>query len=193
MLKGLKTLSKESRERLEVRVQSVKRVYIYYCLFLGLSTFVLLAANESELLCEARLRNASKSNEQVHGERRLDRFQLREQSTRRVSSREALRNGAEGGNRFESRHAEGDHHGKSDGYKNGRPFQSVRRERIVEMRFPDCFLSRRGARGQSQLRELLQPLVSEIIANKSLIFHTSPVDVYKAWINQMEQETGQAR
>ncbi|XP_065836977.1 ras GTPase-activating-like protein IQGAP1 [Oscarella lobularis] len=50
----------------------------------------------------------------------------------------------------------------------------------------------RGARGQSQLRELLQPLVSEIIANKSLIFHTSPVDVYKAWINQMEQETGQA-
>ncbi|XP_062516827.1 ras GTPase-activating-like protein IQGAP2 isoform X2 [Corticium candelabrum] len=49
----------------------------------------------------------------------------------------------------------------------------------------------RGARGQSQLRDLLEPLVSDIIGDRSLVIHTSPVDVYKAWINQMEQETGQ--
>jgi hypothetical protein len=49
----------------------------------------------------------------------------------------------------------------------------------------------RGARGQSQLRELLEPLVTDIIGDRSLVIHTSPVDVYKAWINQMEQETGQ--
>ena len=32
--------------------------------------------------------------------------------------------------------------------------------------------------------------MKEIIDDKSLSIHTSPVDVYKQWINQMESETG---
>ncbi|XP_065059905.1 ras GTPase-activating-like protein IQGAP1 isoform X2 [Rhopilema esculentum] len=48
----------------------------------------------------------------------------------------------------------------------------------------------RGQKGQSSLRDILQPLVKEILDDKSLSIHTSPVDVYKQWINQTETETG---
>ena len=48
----------------------------------------------------------------------------------------------------------------------------------------------RGQKGQSSLRDILQPLVKEIIEDKNLSILTSPVDVYKQWINQMETETG---
>lgn len=50
----------------------------------------------------------------------------------------------------------------------------------------------RGARGQNTLRQLLAPVVKEIIEDKSLIINTSPVDVYKAWVNQLETATGEA-
>ncbi|KAM5257371.1 ras GTPase-activating-like protein IQGAP2 isoform 4-T4 [Hipposideros larvatus] len=50
----------------------------------------------------------------------------------------------------------------------------------------------RGARGQNTLRQLLAPVVREIIDDKSLIINTSPVDVYKAWVNQLETQTGEA-
>ncbi|XP_012577218.1 PREDICTED: ras GTPase-activating-like protein IQGAP2 [Condylura cristata] len=50
----------------------------------------------------------------------------------------------------------------------------------------------RGARGQSTLRQLLAPVVKEIIDDESLIINTSPVDVYKAWVNQLETQTGEA-
>ncbi|XP_066036852.1 ras GTPase-activating-like protein IQGAP2 isoform X2 [Chamaea fasciata] len=50
----------------------------------------------------------------------------------------------------------------------------------------------RGARGQNTLRQLLAPLVKEIMEDKSLIINTSPVDVYKAWVNQLEMQTGEA-
>ncbi|XP_031561536.1 ras GTPase-activating-like protein IQGAP1 isoform X2 [Actinia tenebrosa] len=49
----------------------------------------------------------------------------------------------------------------------------------------------RGQRGQSSLRDLLQPLVNDILKDKNINVNTSPQDVYKSWINQMETETGQ--
>lgn len=51
----------------------------------------------------------------------------------------------------------------------------------------------RGARGQNTLRQLLAPVVKEIMEDKSLIINTSPVDVYKSWVNQLEMQTGEAR
>ncbi|XP_025962447.2 ras GTPase-activating-like protein IQGAP2 isoform X2 [Dromaius novaehollandiae] len=50
----------------------------------------------------------------------------------------------------------------------------------------------RGARGQNTLRQLLAPVVKDIMDDKSLIINTSPVDVYKAWVNQLEMQTGEA-
>lgn len=51
----------------------------------------------------------------------------------------------------------------------------------------------RGARGHNTLRQLLAPVVKDIIENKSLGINTNPVDVYKAWVNQLETATGEAR
>lgn len=51
----------------------------------------------------------------------------------------------------------------------------------------------RGTRGQNTLRQLLAPVVKEIIDDKSLVINTSPVEVYKAWVNQLETQTGEAR
>lgn len=51
----------------------------------------------------------------------------------------------------------------------------------------------RGTRGQSSLRELLQPLVEGVLNDKNLSINTNPLEVYKAWINQTESETGTAR
>lgn len=63
------------------------------------------------------------------------------------------------------------------------------------MTFPSPLLpspSARGERGQNVLRELLGPLVKEVLNEKDLVLHTGPVDVYRAWINQMETQTGEA-
>ncbi|XP_067885598.1 ras GTPase-activating-like protein IQGAP2 isoform X2 [Heterodontus francisci] len=50
----------------------------------------------------------------------------------------------------------------------------------------------RGARGQNALRQLLSPVVKEIMEDKTLTINTNPVEVYKAWVNQMEMQTGEA-
>ncbi|KAM3868168.1 ras GTPase-activating-like protein IQGAP2 [Diretmus argenteus] len=50
----------------------------------------------------------------------------------------------------------------------------------------------RGARGHNTLRQLLAPVVKEIIEDKSLGINTNPVDVYKTWVNQLESATGEA-
>ncbi|XP_034547372.1 ras GTPase-activating-like protein IQGAP2 [Notolabrus celidotus] len=50
----------------------------------------------------------------------------------------------------------------------------------------------RGARGHNTLRQLLAPVVKDIIDDKSLGINTNPVDVYKAWVNQLETATGEA-
>lgn len=51
----------------------------------------------------------------------------------------------------------------------------------------------RGARGHNTLRQLLAPVVKDIIEDKNLGINTNPVDVYKAWVNQLETATGEAR
>ena len=51
----------------------------------------------------------------------------------------------------------------------------------------------RGARGHNTLRQLLAPVVKEIIEDKGLGINTNPVEVYKAWVNQLETNTGEAR
>lgn len=51
----------------------------------------------------------------------------------------------------------------------------------------------RGARGHNALRQLLAPVVKDIIEDKNLGINTNPVDVYKAWVNQLETATGEAR
>ncbi|CAL8250613.1 unnamed protein product [Boreogadus saida] len=50
----------------------------------------------------------------------------------------------------------------------------------------------RGARGHNTLRQLLAPVVKDIIEDKNLGTNTNPVDVYKAWVNQLETATGEA-
>ncbi|XP_029431113.1 ras GTPase-activating-like protein IQGAP2 isoform X2 [Rhinatrema bivittatum] len=50
----------------------------------------------------------------------------------------------------------------------------------------------RGARGQNTLRQLLAPVVKEIIEDKALIINTNPVEVYKTWVNQWEMASGEA-
>ncbi|TSK20028.1 Ras GTPase-activating-like protein IQGAP1 [Bagarius yarrelli] len=50
----------------------------------------------------------------------------------------------------------------------------------------------RGARGQNALRQILAPVVKEIMEDKTLNIKTDPVDIYKAWVNQMESQTGEA-
>uniref|UniRef100_A0A674IET4 IQ motif containing GTPase activating protein 1 n=1 Tax=Terrapene triunguis TaxID=2587831 RepID=A0A674IET4_9SAUR len=51
----------------------------------------------------------------------------------------------------------------------------------------------RGARGQNAMRQILAPVVKEIMDDKSLNIKTDPVDIYKSWVNQMESQTGEAR
>ncbi|XP_052795267.1 ras GTPase-activating-like protein IQGAP1 [Mya arenaria] len=48
----------------------------------------------------------------------------------------------------------------------------------------------RNQRGQNALKEMLQPLVLEVIGDKNVKINTNPIEVYKVWINQMESETG---
>uniref|UniRef100_A0AAY5EVB9 IQ motif containing GTPase activating protein 1 n=1 Tax=Electrophorus electricus TaxID=8005 RepID=A0AAY5EVB9_ELEEL len=50
----------------------------------------------------------------------------------------------------------------------------------------------RGARGQNALRQILAPVVKEIMEDKTLNIKTDPVDIYKSWVNQMESQTGEA-
>uniref|UniRef100_A0A8C6YWV8 IQ motif containing GTPase activating protein 3 n=1 Tax=Nothoprocta perdicaria TaxID=30464 RepID=A0A8C6YWV8_NOTPE len=49
----------------------------------------------------------------------------------------------------------------------------------------------RNARGQNALRQILGAAVQEVLQDKTLSIRTNPVDIYKAWINQMESQSGQ--
>ncbi|XP_074836699.1 ras GTPase-activating-like protein IQGAP3 [Carettochelys insculpta] len=49
----------------------------------------------------------------------------------------------------------------------------------------------RNARGQNALRQILGEPVQEILQDKTLSIRTNPVDIYKAWINQLESQSGQ--
>ncbi|XP_069796414.1 ras GTPase-activating-like protein IQGAP3 isoform X4 [Narcine bancroftii] len=49
----------------------------------------------------------------------------------------------------------------------------------------------RNIRGQNALREILEPVIREILQDKTLSIKTDPVAIYKSWVNQMESQTGQ--
>lgn len=48
----------------------------------------------------------------------------------------------------------------------------------------------RNQRGQNALKEMLNPLITIVIEDRNLRINTNPVEVYKAWINQLESTTG---
>jgi len=50
----------------------------------------------------------------------------------------------------------------------------------------------RSGRGGCGLKELLGPLVKQVLEDTKLKINTNPVEVYKGWINQIESETGEA-
>ena len=50
----------------------------------------------------------------------------------------------------------------------------------------------RSGRGGYGLKELLGPLIKQVLDDSKLKINTNPVEVYKYWINQLESETGQA-
>lgn len=49
----------------------------------------------------------------------------------------------------------------------------------------------RSSQGQGSLREILGPLVKQVLSNKDLHINTNPVDIYKSYINQLETDSGQ--
>lgn len=51
----------------------------------------------------------------------------------------------------------------------------------------------RNARGQNALRQILAEPVQEVLQNSSLSIRTSPVEVYRGWINETESQSGQKR
>ncbi|NWI46259.1 IQGA3 protein, partial [Picathartes gymnocephalus] len=48
----------------------------------------------------------------------------------------------------------------------------------------------RSVRGQNTLRHILAGPVQEVLQDKTLSIRTDPVDIYKAWINQTESQSG---
>ncbi|NWW62577.1 IQGA3 protein, partial [Ifrita kowaldi] len=48
----------------------------------------------------------------------------------------------------------------------------------------------RNVRGQKALRHILAGPVQEVLQDKTLSIRTDPVDIYKAWINQTESQSG---
>ncbi|XP_015189639.1 PREDICTED: ras GTPase-activating-like protein IQGAP1 isoform X2 [Polistes dominula] len=51
----------------------------------------------------------------------------------------------------------------------------------------------RQLNGQRALRQIVGPLIENIISDKTLAIETNPVDAYKCWRNQLEMETGEAQ
>ena len=48
----------------------------------------------------------------------------------------------------------------------------------------------RSGRGGYGLKELIGPLVRQVMEDSRLRINTNPVEVYKSWVNQMESESG---
>lgn len=51
----------------------------------------------------------------------------------------------------------------------------------------------RNARGQNALRQILAEPVREVLQDRSLSIRTSPVEIYRGWINETESQSGQQR
>ena len=51
----------------------------------------------------------------------------------------------------------------------------------------------KSGQGQVALREVLGPLVKQVLDNKDLHINTNPVEIYKQWINAKELESGKGK
>ena len=51
----------------------------------------------------------------------------------------------------------------------------------------------KSGQGQVALREVLGPLVKQVLDNKDLHINTNPVEIYKQWINAKELESGKEK
>ncbi|XP_008941480.1 PREDICTED: ras GTPase-activating-like protein IQGAP3, partial [Merops nubicus] len=49
----------------------------------------------------------------------------------------------------------------------------------------------RSARGHSALRQILAAPVQDVLQDRTLRVRTDPLDIYKAWVNQSESQSGQ--
>ncbi|XP_012270076.1 ras GTPase-activating-like protein IQGAP1 [Orussus abietinus] len=49
----------------------------------------------------------------------------------------------------------------------------------------------RQLNGQKALRQIVGPIIEQVLADKSINIETNPVDIYKCWRNQLEMETGE--
>ena len=47
-----------------------------------------------------------------------------------------------------------------------------------------------GGGGRSSLQDLLGPLITQVLEDKDLHINISPVDIYKAWVNSIEFDSG---
>ncbi|KAL7632218.1 UNVERIFIED_CONTAM: hypothetical protein RMT77_017468 [Armadillidium vulgare] len=52
-------------------------------------------------------------------------------------------------------------------------------------------LHRKG-HGQSKLKEIVGPLIEEVLKDSTLHLNTNPVEIYRNWVNQIEMGTGNA-
>ena len=50
----------------------------------------------------------------------------------------------------------------------------------------------KSGQGQAALRDILGPMIKQVLANKDLHINTNPVEIYKQWINAKELESGVA-
>ncbi|KAK2582629.1 hypothetical protein KPH14_004911 [Odynerus spinipes] len=49
----------------------------------------------------------------------------------------------------------------------------------------------RQLNGQRALRQIVGPIIEQILSDRTLSIETNPVDIYKCWRNQLEMETGE--
>lgn len=64
---------------------------------------------------------------------------------------------------------------------------------LLLLELPTQIFVYRNARGHSYLKDMLHPLVTSLLEDKSVKINTNPIEVYKNWVNQQETETGVAR
>ena len=47
-----------------------------------------------------------------------------------------------------------------------------------------------GGGGKQSLLDILGPLITQVLEDKTLHINISPVDIYKAWVNSIEFDSG---
>lgn len=246
--KGLKSLSKEKRQKLEAYQ------HLFYLLQVGLgdsavsptaggavqgpghrlprNTWVslvsLFPADTASVLGQADLPDVPEQVHQIHGVSDLYALQLRVQPTGGLSAAPALQSGPAGGDQVGVRgvpwcgdrpweklncvsldavtssvccflFGEHTHAGPSP-----HPICPISVPRSKVDHVHDILMGNatvirlvvsfyRNVHGQNALRHILGGPVQEVLQDKTLSIRMDPVDIYKAWINQTESQSGHRR